>query len=83
MGVGLRHARGYHERPISRPVFDAIRTVIAFASVLVGSYAMLFLALTLWTRHWRAAADTGVFFVAIAVANGVIDGLRHWRRHYS
>lgn len=64
-------------------MFDAIRTVIAFASVLVGSYGMLFLALTLWTRHWRAAADTGVFFVAIAVANGVIDGLRHWRRHYS
>jgi hypothetical protein len=82
MGVGLRHARGYHEWPTSTPVIDAIRTVIAVASVLIGGYAALFLALALWARDREAAADTAVFFVAIAIANGLIDGLRHWRRHH-
>jgi len=82
MGVGFRHARSYHEWPISTPVIDAIRTVIAFASVLIGSYAALFLALALWARDWEAAADTADFFVGIAIANGFIDGVRHWRRHH-
>ena len=82
MVAGLRRARGYHEWPTSTPVIDAIRTVIAVASVLIGGYAALFLALALWVRDDEAAAATVVFFVAIAIANGLIDGLRHWRRHY-
>jgi hypothetical protein len=82
MGVHLRRARGYHERPTSTPVIDAIRTVIAFASVLIGSYAALFLAAALLARDCEAPADTVVIFAGIAIGNGFIDGLRHWRRHH-
>jgi hypothetical protein len=28
------------------------------------------------------AADNALIFVGIALANGTVDALRHWRRHH-
>lgn len=82
MRLRFRHSRGYHEWPIETPVIDVVRTVIGVASVLIGCYAALFLILALQAGDGRLAAQNALFFVAIALANGIVDGVRHWRRHH-
>jgi hypothetical protein len=82
MSSSARHWRGYHEWPSSTPVLDAIRAIVAVASLVIGTYAALFFAAAVRDRDWEVAADCGLFFVGILVANGVVDGLRHWRRHH-
>ena len=77
-----RHSRGYHEWPSSTPVIDAIGAVVAVASVVIGCHAALFLALALRQGDDEAAAENALFFVAIGLANGVVDALRHVRRHH-
>ena len=83
MGLARRHTRGYHAWASETPVIDVIRTVIAVASVLVGSYAALFLALALMAGNGRLAAENALFFPAIVLVNGVVDAVRHWRRHHA
>jgi hypothetical protein len=76
------HAPGYHEWPNSTPIVDAIMTVIAVASVVIGSYALLFLALAVLRGDGALAVDNGLIFVGVMVLNGVADCVRHWRRHH-
>jgi hypothetical protein len=77
-----RHRPGYHEWAGSTPVIDAIGAVVAVASLVIGSQAALFLLFALWSGDPETAAENALFFVAIAVANGAVDALRHWRRHH-
>jgi hypothetical protein len=83
MGLRSRHGRSYHEWPSETPVVDVVRTVIAVASVLIGSYAALFLVLALQAGDGRTAAENALFFVAIALVNGLVDAVRHGRRHHA
>jgi hypothetical protein len=73
---------GYHEWTRSTPVLDAIGAVVAVASIIIGSYASLFLIGAVHRGDTEVAAECGLFFVGIALANGIVDALRHWRRHY-
>jgi hypothetical protein len=77
-----RHRPGYHEWPNSTPVIDAIGAVVAVASLVIGSHAALFLLFALRSGDGETATENALFFVAIAVANGVVDTLRQWRRHH-
>ena len=63
-------------------MIDVVRTVIAVASVLIGSYAALFLILALAAGDERVAGENALFFVAIALANGLVDAVREWRRRH-
>ena len=76
------HARTYHEHVSLTPVVDVLGTVIAVASVVVGSQAGLFLILAADAGEKDAMVDCLWFFVAILIANGLVDLLRHWRRHH-
>jgi hypothetical protein len=73
---------GYHEWTRSTPVLDAIGAVVAVASIIIGSYAALFLIGAVHRGDTKVAAECGIFLVGIALANGIVDALRHWRRHY-
>jgi hypothetical protein len=77
-----RHRPGYHEWHSSTPVIDAIGAVVAMASLVIGSHAALFLLLALREGDRETAGENLLFFVAIVIANGAVDALRHWRRHH-
>jgi hypothetical protein len=76
------HTRTYHEHVSMTPVVDVLGTVIAVASVVVGSHAGLFLILAYHRGDRATMIDCAKFFVVIAIANGLVDLLRHWRRHH-
>jgi hypothetical protein len=76
------HTRSYHPWASTTPVVDALGTVVAVASVVIGAHAGLFLILALQQGDRAAATDAALFFVPIAIANGLVDALRHWRRHH-
>ena len=61
---------------------DAIGTIVAVASVVIGGYAGLFLYMAISEGRWDVAADDALFFLFIAVANGAVDVARHWYRHH-
>jgi hypothetical protein len=65
------------------PVVDVLACVVAVASVVIGGYAGLFAGFALLSGDGAAAAETVPFFVAIAIANGLVDVLRHYRRHHN
>jgi uncharacterized membrane protein YfcA len=76
------HTRTYHEHVSLTPVVDVVACVVGVASVVVGGHAGLFLGIALLTGDGATAVETVPFFVAIAVANGLVEVLRHWRRHH-
>ena len=82
MGPQRRHGAHYHEWPSSTPVLDAIAAVIAAASVVIGGYAALYAILAALAGDLELVFEYAPFFVAIGVANGALDLLRHWRRHH-
>jgi formate-dependent nitrite reductase membrane component NrfD len=82
MGLHVSHRPDYHEWSRSTPVIDAIGTVVAVASVVIGGYAGLFLLMAIWAGRWDVAADNALIFLCIAVANGAVDAARHWYRHH-
>jgi hypothetical protein len=77
------HTRTYHEWASMTPVVDVVACVIAVASVVVGGHAGLFLGFALLRGDKADAAATVPFFVAILIANGLVDIFRHWRRHHA
>ena len=83
MGSRAAHRPGYHEWHSSTPVIDVIRTLVAVASVVIGSYAGLFLILAAGAGKWDVAAENALFFVFIAVVNVLLDTARRWRRHHA
>jgi uncharacterized membrane protein len=82
MVARLRHARSYHKWARSTPVADAVMTVVAVASVVIGGHALLFLALALMAGNTQLALANGLVLVTIAMINGLLDVLRWWRRHH-
>jgi hypothetical protein len=76
------HSRTYHAWPSTTPVLDAVGTVVAVASVVIGAHAAIFLAFALHHGDQATAIDCALFFVAIGLANGLVDVLRHWSRHH-
>jgi formate-dependent nitrite reductase membrane component NrfD len=82
MGLHVRHRPDYHAWPKSTPLIDAIGTVVAVASVVIGGYAGLFLVMAALAGRWDVAADCALFFPFIAIANAAVDAARHWYRHH-
>jgi hypothetical protein len=82
MRLSSEHSAGYHEWESSTPVLDAVGTVVAVASVVIGGHAAIFLAYALRAGDRASAVQNGLFFVGIGVANGSVDALRRWRRHH-
>ena len=76
------HARTYHSWPSSTPVIDAVMTMLAVASVVIGSYAALFLMFAISAGDTGTAVLDALFFVAIGVANGLAELARRWYRHH-
>jgi hypothetical protein len=76
------HTRTYHEWVSLTPVVDALGTVVAVMSVVVGAHAGLFFLLAYADGDEAGMFDCAKFFVVIAIANGLVDLLRHWRRHH-
>ena len=83
MGRPWRHTRTYHEWESLTPVVDVLGTVVAVASVVVGAHAALFFVFAFEDGDTATMVDCALFFVVIAIANGLVDVLRHWRRHHA
>jgi hypothetical protein len=77
-----QHSPTYHAWPRTTPVIDAIATVVAVASVVIGAHAAIFLAAAVSQGDRATAIEDALFLVAIAVSNAVLDIVRHWRRHH-
>ena len=78
----MRHAHGYHAYARSTPVIDAIGAIVGVASVVIGTYAVLFLGFAMHHGNAEVAVQNGLFLAAIALANGAFEALRHWCRHH-
>jgi hypothetical protein len=78
----VRHARGYHAYVRETPVIDAIGSVIGVASIVIGTYAAMFLGFAMHHGQGRVAVQNGLFLAVIVVANGLFEALRRWRRHH-
>ena len=76
------HSATYHPWRNSTPVIDALATVLAVASTVIGAYAALFLVFALGSGDSATATEDAAFFVGIALAHGVLELLRRWRRHH-
>jgi hypothetical protein len=63
-------------------VLDALGAVVGMISVVIGGNAAIGLALALREDDRGAVIVSLLFFVAIAVANLLVDFLRRWRRHH-
>ena len=73
----MRHASDYHAYARTTPVIDAIGSVVAVASVVIGTYALLFLAFASHHGITTVAVQNGLFLLAIAVANVLFEVFRH------
>jgi hypothetical protein len=82
MRIPWERSRGYHEWESTTPVVDALGAVVAAISVVIGGHAGLSLWFALRDGDDAAAVESGLFFVAIGLANGFVDLLRRWRRHH-
>jgi len=78
----MRRATGYHAYVRETPVLDAIGSVIAMASLVIGAYALLFLAFAVHHDNDAVALQNGLFIGVILGANALFELLRHWRRHH-
>jgi hypothetical protein len=78
----MRHAPSYHAYTRSTPVIDAIGAIVGVASVVIGSYALLFLGFAIHHGNATVAFQNGLVVMAIAAANGLFETTRHWIRHH-
>ena len=78
----MRHAPTYHAYTRSTPVIDAIGAIVGVASVVIGTYALLFLGFAVHHGNAAVALQNGLILSAIAVANAAFDTTRHWIRHH-
>ena len=77
-----RRSRSYHEWPSTTPVVDAVRSIVGAMSVMIGGHAAVFLAVAVRDGDEWAATVNCLLFAGIVIANAMLDGLRHWRRHH-
>ena len=78
----MRHAPSYHAYTRSTPVIDAIGAILGVASVVIGTYALLFLGFAMHHGNAAVAFQDGLVLAAIAVANILFETARHWIRHH-
>ena len=78
----MRHAPSYHAYVRSTPVIDAIGAIVGVASVVIGTYALLFLGFAVHHGNAAVAFQNGLILAAIAVANAGFETSRHWIRHH-
>jgi hypothetical protein len=78
----MRHAPSYHAYVRSTPVIDAIGAIVGVASVVIGTYALLFLGFAMHHGNSDVAIQNALFLAVIAVANGLYEAIRHWVRHH-
>ena len=76
------HSPTYHAWPSSTPVMDVVVTILTVASVVIGAHAGMFVVLALSAGARGAAVNNALFLLAVGVANGLVEALRHWRRHH-
>ena len=77
----MRYAIGHRAEPRDTPVIDAIGSVLGVASLVIGVYALIFLAFAMHHGNTSLAVENGLFLAVIVVVNGLFAALRHWRRH--
>jgi hypothetical protein len=77
------HLASYHRWPSSTPVIDAIRAIVAAASVVIGAHAVLFLMFAVRHHNQGSVIANAALLVVIALGNAVVDAVRHWRRHHA
>jgi hypothetical protein len=77
------HLASYHRWPSSTPVIDAIRSIVAAASVVIGAHAVLFLMFAVRHHDRASVIGNGALLVVIALGNAAVDAVRHWRRHHA
>lgn len=78
----VRHLPDYRAEPRDTPVIDAIGSVLGVASLVIGVYALMFLAFAVHHGNTSVAVQNGLFLAVIVIANGLFEALRHWRRHH-
>jgi hypothetical protein len=78
----MRHAASYHAYTRSTPVIDAIGAIVGVASVVIGTYALLFLAFAMHHGNAAVAFQNGLVLTAIALTNAFFETTRHWIRHH-
>ena len=78
----MRHASGYRAEPRDTPVIDAIGSVLGVASLVIGVYAVMFLAFAMHHGNTSVAVQNARFLAVIVVANGLFGAGRYWRRHH-
>ena len=76
----MREMYGYYERASMTPVLDAIETIIGVASVVIGGYAAIFMAIAIRDGNANLAFKNSLFLLAVALANGALSAARRWRR---
>lgn len=74
--------RAYHEWSASTPILDVARVLVAVASVMIITYAVIFLAFAAADANWALAAKYAAFVAAAGAANLAMDALIRWRRHH-
>jgi hypothetical protein len=74
--------RSYHEWESTTPVVDAIGAIVGVMSVVIGGHAVVFLAVAIRDDDEESVVINLLLLAGIALANAVVDGLRHWRRHH-
>ena len=79
----MRHAQGYHAYARSTPVIDAIGAIVGVASVVIGTYALLFLGFAMHHGNGAVAVQNALLIAAIAIGNGLFETMRHWIRHHN
>lgn len=82
MRLPWEHSRGFHEWESTTPVVDALGAVVGMISVVIGGNAALSLWFAMRDGDDAGILQSGIFFAAIALANGFVDLLRRWRRHH-
>ena len=78
----MRRLPGYHAHARATPVIDAIGAIVGVASVVIGTYALLFLGFAMHHGDTGVAVENALFLAVIAIANGLFQALRHWVRHH-
>jgi hypothetical protein len=71
---------GDYERASTTPVLDAVGSIIGVASIVIGGYAALFMAIAIRDGNTQLAFKNSLFLVVVALVNGALSAVRRWRR---
>jgi hypothetical protein len=78
----VTHRRSYHEWRNSTPLLDVARVLVGAASVMIVGWALILAVFAARDGNGDQVVDYGLFLVATAVANGLVEFAIRWRRHH-